>query len=170
MGKINNFFVLIISLCAFSLGLFQTSVGAKEGSVVVDIPVKVRSADVVFNVGSTDKTGEAPIGLIPMEVLAKLHKKHGIKGELVAVFHEEAGRFLLTDEAYNKHCRVRTGNPAKALILKLMKLDLECELCSMEMERFSWTHESLLPGVKSTTQGLLRIIELEQQGYTHIIP
>jgi hypothetical protein len=43
------------------------------------------------------------------------------RGQVIAVFHTNAGHVTLHDEAYNAERTVATGNPYKQLLVELMK-------------------------------------------------
>lgn len=132
--------------------------------------ISIREPKVAFSVNSLDETGNAPVGLHGMKVFAVLCNKHRIEGKLVAVFYGPAVKYLLTDQAYNTLFKVRTGNPAKSAVLELIKSGIQVEVCYKGLEALGGSSQFLLPGVLPTLQGLLRLVELSQDGYTLINP
>ncbi len=132
--------------------------------------VSVRAPKVVFNIRAADASGNYPSGITEVKVFADILRKNNISSNLVAVFHNETGRFVLNDESYNRIFKVNTGNPAKSAILELQKSGVKIEVCYKELKRFGGGTRDLLPSVVPTIQGLLRIVELSQQGYTIIQP
>ena len=77
-------------------------------------------------------------------------------------------RHLLNDETYNVGRRMKSGNPYAELIGELMKKGVQFELCGATAAANHWGNADLLPGVKVNTDAMVRITQLEQQGYTLI--
>ena len=63
---------------------------------------------------------------------------------------------------------MKSGNPYAELIGELMKQGVEIELCGATDKANHWGNADLLPGVKVNTDAMVRITQLEQQGYTLI--
>ena len=121
-----------------------------------------------------------PYLLGDLNLLASDLKKWGINGKIVAVFHGDAAylvlndnaynldRHVLNDESYNAGRHVKSGNPYGELIGELMKRGVQIELCGATAVANHWGNADLLPGVKVDTNAMVRVTQLEQQGYTLI--
>jgi intracellular sulfur oxidation DsrE/DsrF family protein len=81
---------------------------------------------------------------------------------------------LLNDDSYDANRRVQTGhpiqtgNPYRKLISRLMEQGIQIELCGATAVANRWTNKDLLPGVKVNTNAMVRVTQLEQQGFTLI--
>src|SRR5262249_4348697 len=62
----------------------------------------------------------------------------------------------------------QTGNPYGKLIDGLMKQGIQIELCGATAAANHWANKDLLPGVKVNTNAMVRVTQLEQQGFTLI--
>jgi intracellular sulfur oxidation DsrE/DsrF family protein len=63
---------------------------------------------------------------------------------------------------------VKVGNPYAKLLDALMKQGVQIELCGATAAANHWTNKDLIPGVKVNTNAMVRVIELEQKGFTLI--
>jgi intracellular sulfur oxidation DsrE/DsrF family protein len=63
---------------------------------------------------------------------------------------------------------VQTGNPYGKIMADLMKQGVQIELCGATAAGNHWGNANLLPGVKVDTNAMVRVTQLEQQGYTLI--
>ncbi|MHB8894135.1 MAG: DsrE family protein [Candidatus Geothermincolia bacterium] len=88
----------------------------------------------------------------------------------MGVFHGDAAYMTLTDKAYNAYRAVSTGNPYKELIAELLKQGVQMEECAVSMGAHNWINEDLLLGVKVNTGAVIRLIQLNQEGYVQIQP
>jgi intracellular sulfur oxidation DsrE/DsrF family protein len=88
--------------------------------------------------------------------------------EIIAVFHGDAAYMVLNDATYNSNRHVQTGNPFGSLIAGLMKQGVQIELCGATAAGNHWGNADLLPGVKVDTNAMVRVTQLEQEGYTLI--
>jgi intracellular sulfur oxidation DsrE/DsrF family protein len=136
----------------------------------IDVPVELKRAKVVFNMDHLAFSGDAPIGIKTMAVMAEKFKKTGIEWSVAGVFQGVAGYMLLNDEAYNQARRVKTGNPYKVEIAQLIKDGVIIEECGVTMKGNHWTNANLLPGVKVNTGANFRLVDLMQQGYIMLQP
>jgi intracellular sulfur oxidation DsrE/DsrF family protein len=139
-------------------------------AVVVDVPVKLESAKVAFNMDHLAFQGDLPVGVKYMGLFADRMKEQRVPAEIVGVFHGEAGYMLLNDAAYNRVRKVSTGNPLKELFAALVAKGVQLEECAVTMRGNGWTNKDLLPGVKVNTGAVIRLVELQQQGYAQIQP
>jgi intracellular sulfur oxidation DsrE/DsrF family protein len=140
----------------------------------IDVPVKLEKASVVFDIGHLVLNGDMPFFLGDMDLLATDLHNWNVKGEIIAVFHGDAAYLVLNDAAYDANRRVQaghpiqTGNPFGKLIDGLMKQGVQIELCGATAAANHWTNKDLIPGVKVNTNAMVRVIELEQKGFTLI--
>jgi intracellular sulfur oxidation DsrE/DsrF family protein len=138
----------------------------------IDVPVKLEKASVVFDIGHLVFNGDMPFFLGDMDLLATDLEQWNVKGEVIAVFHGDAAYLVLNDEAFdaNRHIQtghpVRTGNPYKKMIAGLMEQGVQIELCGATAAANHWVNKDLLPGVKVNTNAMVRVIQLEEKGFT----
>jgi len=141
-----------------------------EHKIVVEIPVVLEKANVVFNMDHLAFTGDMPVGISYMHLLTNRFREMNIKGQIIGVFHGDAAYMTLNDEAYNAYRKVITGNPYKGLLAELLKQDVQIEVCAVSMKNHAWGNEELLPGVKVNAGAVARLIQLIQEGYIQIQP
>jgi intracellular sulfur oxidation DsrE/DsrF family protein len=165
--------VIIVAAVLFAIPAAQAK-DVKKGTDVpainVDVPVKLSSASIVFNLDHLAFGGDMPIGIKYMDLLHKRYVEWKTKGKIVGVFHGPAAYMTLNDRAYNANRRDSTGNPYKELIASLIREGVEIEECAFSMQTNGWGNADLLPGVKVNTGAIARITELVQQGYVQIQP
>ena len=75
---------------------------------------------------------------------------------------------VLNDTTYNSNRHVQTGDPFGSLITGLLKQGVQIELCGATAAGNHWGDADLLPGVKVDTNAMVRVTQLEQEGYTLI--
>ena len=139
-----------------------------EPPLHIDIPVNLAKANVVFDVGHKVLWGDAPFVLGDLHLLANDYRSGQTQGHIVAIFHGDAAYLVLNDEAYNTAQHVQTGNPYAEHLTGLMKQGVQIELCGATAQANHWVNANLLHGVKVNTDAMVRVTELEQQGYTLI--
>lgn len=161
---------LAISLCvSFSAVWGQDSADVKtDQSLHIDIPVKLEKANVVFDVGHLVLVGDMPFVLGDLNILTSDYTDGTTKGTIVAVFHEDIAYLVLNDDTYNTNRHVKTGNPYGKLIDGLMRQGVQIELCGATATANHWVNANLVPGVKLNTNAMVRVTQLEQEGYTLI--
>lgn len=136
----------------------------------VDIPVKLASAKVVFNIDQPTLAGDAPVGIGHMAMMVARFNEAGTEWKIIGVFHSAAGYMLLSDAAYNRVRKIQTGNPYKAMIAKLIGDGVQIEECAVTMQHNGWGNADLLPDVKVNGGANLRLVALVQQGYVMLPP
>ena len=141
-----------------------------QHTIHIDVPIALKKARVVFNLDHLAFSGDLPVGMKYMGLLAKRFKELGTEGEIIGIFHGEAAYLTLNDQAYNAYRQVNTGNPYKGLVSELLKQGVQIEECSISLKAHNWGNEDLLPGVKVNTGAVGRLIDLVQQGYVQIQP
>jgi intracellular sulfur oxidation DsrE/DsrF family protein len=156
-------------LIAFSAVHAGNSARAQDGHTLhIDIPVKLDKAKVVVDFGHLVKVGDMPFFIGDMQLLASDLSEWNAPGEIITVFHGDAAYLVLNDESYNADRHVQTGNPYGKLLAGLMKQGVHIELCGATAAANQWGSADLLPGVKVNTNAMVRVTQLEQQGYTLI--
>lgn len=143
---------------------------SKEHAIHIDVQVKFKQANVVFNMDHLAYAGDMPVGMKYMHLLSEHMKKTGATGKIIGVFHGAAAYMTLNDKAYDAARHVTTGNPYKELIANLQKEGVQIEECSVSMKGNHWGNEDLLPGVLVNTGAVGRLIQLVQEGYVQIQP
>ena len=141
-----------------------------KDNIVVEIPVVLDKANVVFNMDHLAFAGDVPVGMSYMRLLTNRVQEMNIKGQIVGIFHGDAADMTLNDEAYNTYRKVITGNPYKGLLAELLKQGVQIEECVVSMKNHAWRTEDLLPGVKVNAGAVGRLIQLTQEGYVQIQP
>ena len=91
----------------------------------------------------------------------------------VMVFHGDAGYHVVNDAAFAAYERradaAQTTNPNQAIIARLIERGVRVEICSSTMRQKGWQASDLLPGVIVTPNAFPRIIDLQMDGYAHIL-
>lgn len=90
------------------------------------------------------------------------------KGEIVVIFHGDAAYLALNDETYNANRHVNTGNPYKQLLNGFMGIGIQLEMCGATAKANHWGNANLLPGIKVNINAMVRLTQLEQEGYAMI--
>ena len=90
--------------------------------------------------------------------------------KMVAVAYAGGGRWLLTDEAYNRTYGVTTGNPTGALTTSLIERGISVYMCQNTMRGNKWVTLDLLPGVKMVPSGAVAVLDYQKEGYKYINP
>lgn len=161
---------LLALAVALGMGAPSMAEDASPNGIRVDIPVKLASAKVVFNLDHRAFAGDEPVGLDFLRVMLDGFTAAGTKWEIVTIFHGAAGYMLLDDAKYDEVRNWTGGNPYKAQILDLMAAGVSIEECAQTMRDLGWTNADLIPGVRVNSGANFRIIELVQDGYVQIQP
>ncbi len=90
--------------------------------------------------------------------------------EVIAIGYSGGGRWLLTDEAYNRTYNVTTGNPTGALTVSLVERGVKVYMCQNTMRGNGWVSSDLLPGVEMVPSGAVALLDFSHQGYKYINP
>lgn len=171
MNKKKWSFILIVFCCSFShvVGYASDATAAKaEESLQINLPVKIQKGNAVFNVGQVALLGTMPIALAHINILSNDFKAQNVKGEIIAIFHTEAGYIALNDNTYNEYRHVNTGNPYKELIVNLMNRGVQFELCGATAKAHRWVNTDLISGLKVNTDAMIRLTQLGQEGFVII--
>lgn len=162
---------LLLACAGSSPTLFAFEINAAQAHAIqITVPVKLEKANVVFNMDHLAFSGDMPVGIKYMHLLANRFSEQGTRGQIIGVFHGEAAHLTLNDSAYNAYRSVNTGNPHKTLISELLRQGVQVEECAVSMKAHSWGNDDLLPGIKVNTGAVIRLIQLTQEGYVQIQP
>jgi intracellular sulfur oxidation DsrE/DsrF family protein len=166
----NKWFVaLAISLCINVGALAQDSTGAKADEALhVDIPTTLEKANVVIDFGHAVYLGDTLFALGDINLLATDVHEWNAKGQIVVIFHGDAAYLILNDETYNANRHVTTGNPYKKILNAIMEKGVQLELCGATAKGNHWGNANLLPGIKVNVNAMVRLTQLEQEGFTTI--
>jgi len=150
------------------------SVGAAYGqnsaerALYIDIPTTIEKANVVIDFGHAVFNGDLPFALADINFLATDFHDWNTKGQIIVIFHGDAAYLALNDDTYNANRHVKTGNPYKQLLNGLMGMDIQLEMCGATAKANHWKNADLLPGFKVNVNAMVRLTQLEQEGYTMI--
>jgi intracellular sulfur oxidation DsrE/DsrF family protein len=152
---------------------FLTSVGAfaeeNTGETLrIDIPTMLEKGNVVVDFGHAVYAGDMPFALGDINLLATDFHDWNTKGQIVMIFHGDAAYLILNDQTYNTNRHVTTGNPYKGPLNTLMEEGVQLELCGATAKGNHWGNANLLPGIKVNVNAMVRVTQLEQEGYTLI--
>lgn len=89
---------------------------------------------------------------------------------VTAIGYGAGGRWLLTDDAYNRQFATSTGNPSRALVESLLARGVGFSMCQNTMKANLWTKADLLPGVNMVPAGVGALVDMQKQGWTYISP
>lgn len=174
MKQLSNYLVRGIVIASACVSMYAVAADAQpsadEGKITIDVPVVLKSANVVFNMDHIAMGGDMPFGMKYMDLLNKKMKADKATGKIIGVFHGPAAFMTLNDQSYNANRHVTTGNPYKGLINDLVASGVQIEECAVSMKGNGWTNKDLLPVVKVNTGAVGRLVELTQQGYVQIQP
>jgi intracellular sulfur oxidation DsrE/DsrF family protein len=157
--------VLVVSLLLAPLA----HAGFAPG-IVVDVPVRLKRARVVFNMDRIDVSGDRPTVFVWLDEMLLHFEQWHTRRKLIGIMHGPAGTWALNDAAYDRIVGTTGGNPYAADLASLQTRNVRFEICAYTMELNGWTNADLLPGVAVTTGAIARLIQLNQQGWTHLQP
>jgi intracellular sulfur oxidation DsrE/DsrF family protein len=90
--------------------------------------------------------------------------------KVTVIAYSGGGRWLLTDEAYNRTYNVTTGNPTAKLTASLIARGIIVYMCQNTMRGNSWVTTDLLPGVQMVPSGAVSLLDHMNSGYKYINP
>lgn len=156
----------------FTISLFISLTALAQDTVDqplhIDIPTTLEKANVVVDFGHAVFNGDMPFALGDINLLATDFRDWNTKGQIVMIFHGDAAFLILNDQTYNSNRHVATGNPYKGLLNGLMEKGVQLELCGATAKGNHWGNANLLPGIKVNVNAMVRVTQLEQEGYTLI--
>ena len=168
--KLANKILLVVALCLCANGVFAQSEAAPatEPALTIDIPTTLEKANVVVDFGHAVFAGDMPFALGDINLLVTDLRDWNAKAQVVVIFHGDAAYLILNDETYDANRHVATGNPYKKLLNGLMAKGVQLELCGATAKGNHWGNANLLPGIKVNVNAIVRLTQLEQEGYTMI--
>ena len=130
---------------------------------------------IAWNLASTNgRTGLAQQVQVTRNMMNNWENMYGmtINKDFVvtAIGYAGGGRWLLTDEAYNRTYSVTTGNPTRATTESLIARGVSVYMCQNTMRGNKWVTSDLISGVKMVPSGAVSIIDYEHRGYKYINP
>lgn len=159
--------VSCLSFCMNTLG--QDNAAVSSGPVLhIDIPTRLGKANIVVDFGHAVYGGDFPFALGDIHLLSNNLREWNAEGQVIVIFHGDAAYLALNDETYNTTRHVATGNPFKGLWAELMAQGVQLEMCGATAAGNRWGNANLLPGVKVNLNAMVRLTQLEQQGFTMI--
>jgi intracellular sulfur oxidation DsrE/DsrF family protein len=160
---------LVISMCVNLGALAQDHSGTTAApSLHIDIPTRLEKANVVIDFGHAVFAGDMPFALGDINLLASDVRDWSANGQIVVIFHGDAAYLTLNDDSYDANRHVTTGNPYKQILNEIMTKGVQLELCGATAKGNHWGNANLLPGIKVNVNAMVRVTELEQEGYTMI--
>lgn len=136
----------------------------------------VRDVRAVYQIEGDAWKGEVGEGLFYLRKVLDAYASRGVDRKdlhLVAVLHGDAGYWLLNDAAWRtwsgERARKGESNLNAAVIRELIAMGVQVEMCASTMQQRGWKPEDLLPGVKITPGAYPRVIDLQLQGYAHVL-
>ena len=167
MSKFRLSVVLLAAYFFTAIGFVQAQ-EASEPTLHIDIRTTLEKANVVVDFGHAVFNGDLPFALADIDLLASDVREWNAKGEIVVIFHGDAAYLVLNDESYNLNRHVSTGNPYKKIFSRLMAQGVQFELCGATAKGNHWGNANLLPGIKVNVNAMVRLTQLEQEGFTMI--
>jgi len=171
MFKNKRLWALVVASLFVGFGALYAGFTAQakaEEALHIDIPTKLDKANVVIDMGHLVFNGDVPFALGDINLLASNFQDWNTKGQIVVIFHGDAAYLVLNDESYNGNRHVTTGNRYKEALNELMKKGVQLELCGATAKGNHWGNANVLPGIKVNVNAMVRLTQLEQEGYTMI--
>jgi intracellular sulfur oxidation DsrE/DsrF family protein len=156
--------LIALALPAVAFAQERTS----DPTLQIDVPTRLEKANVVIDFGHTVFNGDAPFAIGDIGLLESDLEEWNAKGQIIVIFHGDAAYFTLNDETYNANRHVSAGNPYKKMLAGLMDKGVQLELCGATAKGNHWGNANLLPGVKVNVNAMVRLTQLEQEGYSMI--
>jgi intracellular sulfur oxidation DsrE/DsrF family protein len=158
-------FVIYLLIC---VGAVSAQENSNQPPLHIDIPTKLEKASVVVDMGHLVFNGDMPFALGDISLLANAFREWNTQGQIIVIFHGDAAYLVLNDESYSHNRHVSSGNPYRSLLNGLIQKGVQLELCGATAKANHWGNVNLLPGVKVNVNAMVRLTQLEQQGYTQI--
>lgn len=167
-NKNNRWVRIVLAMCLLISTAAACAQDNAEHQLHIDIPTTIEKANVAIDYGHAAFNGDLPFALADIGFLASDFRDWNTKGQIIVIFHGDAAYIALNDETYNANRRVKTGNPYKQLVNGLMDMGVQFEMCGATAKGNHWGNADLLPGFKVNVNAMVRLTQLEQQGYTMI--
>ena len=136
--------------------------------LTIDIPVKLSAVKSVHSIASLAFEGDLPASIFHLQLITRDISDWNAKGDVVAVFHTNAGHVTLNDASYNASRHIATGNPYRQMIADLIAWGVRVELCGATAKANGWGNADLLQEIKINLDAMARTIELVQLGFVKV--
>ena len=160
--------MLFVTYLLICVGVVSAQETSNQPPLHIDIPTKLEKANVVVDLGHLVFGGDMPFALGDINLLASAFREWNTQGQIIVIFHGDAAYLVLNDESYSHNRHVSSGNPYRSLLNGLIQKGVQLELCGATAKANHWGNVNLLPGVKVNVNAMVRLTQLEQQGYTQI--
>lgn len=90
--------------------------------------------------------------------------------QIVVIAHFAGGRWLLTDDAYNRTYGVTTGNPSRHTVEALLAKGIPMIMCQNTMRGNNWVTSDLIPGVQEVPGGVTALADYSAGGWAVLTP
>lgn len=170
MSTIPHAIRLLVVLSACLLAALAPARAQDASKLKIDIDVVLKEAKVVLNLDHLAFVGKEPFGLLYARLMHERFTADKTAWQVIAVFHGPAGYWALSDRAYDRVRRTRTGNPYARQIAALQTKGIRFEICGQTARDNKWGNADLLPGIAVNSGANFRIIQLVQDGFVQIQP
>lgn len=155
------------------------SMDVEFGTGTADITTcitKRKHVRAVVNISSADlhKSGASQQVVNVVNMYNNYEQIYGMQSgkdfDLRVVAHGKGGRWLLSDEAYNRIFGVTTGNPSRSRLQDAMNHGVKVYMCQNTLRGNGWKTADLIPGVEETPAGVTALVDFGEQGYVVVTP
>ena len=154
-------FITIIIIYLLYIKYRKSSI-TSNNQIIINIPV---THDKLFLAFSMDQN----LNIFPpilkwTEHIIELTNKWGTNPrEIIVIIHGPSCPVALNNENYKKIFNI--DSPYKSLVKKLMKDNVKFEICGYSMAINNWNNNMLIENVKVNTGAIMRIVQLENEGF-----
>jgi intracellular sulfur oxidation DsrE/DsrF family protein len=171
MLKVRTMNTFILTFCmagVIILGITARAQAQSDLQLRIDVPTQLEKGNVVIDFGHLVMNGDMPFALGDIHLLADDFRQWGTKGKIIVIFHGDAAFLVLNDSTYNMNRKTTTGSPYKGILEELAKEGVQLELCGATAKGNHWSNANLLPETKVNVNAMVRVTQLEQEGYSMI--
>lgn len=143
-----------------------TSCIAKRNNIKVAVSMSTATLNPTKGIGQTIVNVQNMVQ--NYESMYGLTIHHGY--DIVVVGHFAGGRFLLSDEAYNRTYGVTTGNPTRTAVQALLQHGITFVMCQNTMRANHWVTTDLIPGVQEAPAGVVALTDYGMRGWVVLTP
>jgi intracellular sulfur oxidation DsrE/DsrF family protein len=129
-----------------------------------------KGAKAVFDITTDAKPGEVNKGLEQVARLLNLYGAAGLTArdvKIAAVFHGDADKAVLSDEAYAARFKV-VANPNLPLIRDLKKAGVEVFVCGQSLHDLGFKTEEVAGEVPVADSAMLVLVNKQTAGYAYL--
>jgi intracellular sulfur oxidation DsrE/DsrF family protein len=140
----------------------QFGYGTSDITTCLQKRTNVKNA-IAWNSKQLNKSGVAQQARITKNLIMNYENTYDMKFKkdykLLVVAYGAGGRWLLSDEAYNRTYNVNTGNPTRGLAEQLIAKGIPLLMC-----------QNTIPGTKMVPSGVPALLDFQALGYRQITP